>query len=603
MVKYEGKHSYALKLLAKKGINLFINNKKINFNFSDIFEKPFFQTRLQIGRKTDRPINIKQITYNDLLKLGFQITSKRASGKSFYGQKVEYYLIKSDILKHDMGYIPEGHRVDYDVSSGRIKLFGKNSSQGWIFFKVKQQRDINRKITIDSLRNLRKQYDSKLLTGYGHLVEEKSPELIIPEIPLMIAEDNRRLVCLPEGRDNPIICISGERRKGKSFLKHRIADGIYNKWNKWYVILNDALRETGTYCLDWEGNNKFIKGWEAVGMKGLNYIGEPTIPLPIIYLHPKTNSLRNLIHSNEVGFEISLPFKEVISDIDNFFEGSEAKLQPKSAQRLRNLIFDDEGKIRLDGLLSKKNYIEMKKLVEQEIPEKQILLKDAINNFLRDLCNQKIFDITNNISPFWEYTLREEIKKEYPWNCCLNNSIIPSFVTSDLRTKPYFPYYIKFILDNLFYEQTENHINEKNQTELFIDIDEIQSLLKYKIINSAICRVVRESGMARIGMMYVPQNINKVPEDIILNTQTVISFNCKRQQAKALSDNFEMVSYKEKELTTLKRFQAMLFTSDEYVTYDLVDGTKEVSDEPIRGTILPPNSQHQPSKKRIKEED
>ena len=184
----------------------------------------------------------------------------------------------------------------------------------------------------------------------------------------------------------------------------------------------------------------------------------------------------------------------------------------------------------------------------------------------------------------------------YAWNACLLADLVPSLINSDIRNKTFYPQYLKFILDDLFEKQTNDEYYLKNNIELFIGIDEIQSLFEKPIISDTISRIARESGMARIGILYVPQNINKVPEDIKLNTQTVIAYHCKSEQASSLVKDFDMITYKKDELTKLKKFEAILFTSEDYVTYDLIDGKREVCDEPIRGVVICPNSQHKPPK-------
>lgn len=595
MVLYKGKHSFACQRLAENNFRFFCKDKQILKPLGYSISDKILKTELPLGRLPEQEVIIKELSYDDLIGKGFQIASKSVKGKYFHGQKAEYLIIRQNQFAKDVGEIPEAHKIQFDIVNNKLRLLGKNSSKNWITINPVIKKERKPKFSPRKYReniDSYKDYIKGLMIDSGITFKEDLETIEIPEIPIMRAEGGRLLVCLKEKRDNPIICLAGMRRQGRSFLTHRIMDGIYHKWNKKEIIINDALRETPTWCLEWE-QQRFIK--ELAG------IGEISLPLPIVYLHPKTNTLKNLIYKDEVGFEFSLPFKEVMMDIENFFQSSEKGLPPKSASYLRNLIFDDDGKIKKRGLLYKKNYVQMKQLIDNEIDMKKMEgVKIALNNFLKNLYNQNMFDIANEIEPRWTVEFPEKTKQEmYPWNACIMADLVASLINSDIRKKTFFPQYLKFVLDDLFNKQADDEYYIKNKIELFMMIDEPQSLFNKPVIRETINEIARESGNVRIGMLYVPQNINQVPEDLKLVTDTIIAYRCKKEQADSLVKDFEgmIPSYKKKELTgSLKKFEAILFTTESYITYDLVDGTKSESDEPIRGTVICPNSAHKPPK-------
>lgn len=581
MVIIPEQYSFTAQRLKENNMEIWKGKKQILLPPKEIFYKKELKTKLVIGRELiEKTENIKNLQYSDLLKKGYKISPRRVKSKYFMGQRMEYFLTKISSASPDYGIIPIGHRVEYDVITQRLRLIGENSLSRWI--NIRDGADGS-----DLMELYTNDYADHLKSASQLIQENKTKEIEINEIPMLISEDNR-LICLKEQKDNPIICFAGSKGKGKSLSQHRVIDQLYHKWNKKIININDPQIETDTWCLDWDDST-----W--IEIKKLNKIGEISLPLPMVYLHPKTISLNNVVYKNEIGFEISLSYKDCMMDYDNFFSGTRRELK-KALMYLKNLLFNDDGTVRDGGLMDAKDYISQREIIDKEIPYKMVTVKDTLKTILKDLNNEKIFDITNKTPSRWKIVFPDKSEdKVYPWTACLMADLVPSILTYDLRQKDYFSQWIRFILNDLFKNQTQNEYFRKNRIELFIMIDEIQRLIEDPIISQSISRIARESRMSRIGIGYVPQNINKVPDDLSLVTNYVFAFKCNKEQASSLIDNYEMVSYKQKELLSLKKHEVILFTDESYVWYDS-EGNSGEDDEPVKGNILPPNSMHKPPK-------
>ena len=615
MVNFPYKHSYSTQKLWESNISLFAGKKRIlaypfeekHWEYSPVETKiTTGQSLISSGQK-HKDID----SYDDLISMGFQITIARASGKFFKGQKVQYLLKKRKSYIYDLGRIPNNHKIEYDVINKRIRLTGKNSDGKWIYFETKAVKcTYTTEFNPFGYNKPLKTYDDYLKSYSPFTIEEEQRNTIIDELPVMISESNK-LVCIPQQRDTPIIGIVGERRTGKTILMHGINDRVVNKWHKKAIMANDIQGETGTWCLAWDTPQPIKK------MVSLARFGESPHPLPMVYLYQKTNDLKSQF--NEVCFETSIPFKESMVDYENFLHGKPEWQFEKSGTYFRNLILDDDGSVKKNGLCSCKSNEDIKNLVfAQETKEIQeeikgrvfirkymgfVLDNDKVRykiwNVMKDICNTQIFDITNNLSSTWSIEMPDGKHSYYPWLACILADLEPSMVTTHLRGKHYFPQWFNFFMNSLFEFQKEDKISLKNKYELYIFLPELQGISGDDRVRQTLNKMVNESGMARISFVYDTQNVEKIPEDIKLNTNYLFTFHQKKQQASLISRDFDLLNYKEKELIKLNKFECIAIGN--FVLYD-TDGNREViSDEPIRGTILPSLSVHQAPK--ITDED
>ena len=390
---------------------------------------------------------------------------------------------------NDYGCIPPDHRVEYDAINKKVRVIGENCDGQWIFLSPQQHTEM----AVLSDKRYYQEY-LKTIMPYNS-IKERAEEIDIPEIPILISVDGR-LICIKETRDNLIMCMAGSKGKGKTLMECRILGQATAKWKKRGINLNDPQQETAPWCLTWEGYK-----WKELDK--LNQIGEISAPLPMVYLHPKTKSSTPPIHPEEVGFEISLPFKECMTNYNYTFAGTNKQLQ-KSLMYLKGLIFDDEGNIKADGLISKKTFKEQSEIINTHISDKREDVKEALKLVLGDFSREQIFDTTNKVPSKWKVVFPDGNECEtYPWTACAVADLVPSFITTDLRTQDTFPLWMRFVLRDIFQNQSSNEYYKKNKIETFLMIDEAQRLFEDQIMCETISQIAREAKASKINIFFI----------------------------------------------------------------------------------------------------
>ena len=365
--------------------------------------------------------------------------------------------------------------------------------------------------------------------------------------------------------------------------------------------MNDTTLETDSYCQSWIPIKIF---------SNIKLLNEVSLPLPMVYLHPKTRTLKELIGAGETGYEIYLSYFEFIQNFNNILKGKEEWQFKNSGVYFRNLLYDSDGNIDKDSLAHCKTYQERERLVYDKLLNKEDPITGRqkktpegvlarILNVLKDIDNSKILDTSNNTKAKWTVEFPDKHKEShYPWTACLIADLVPSIVTYDIKNlhPDYHPQYANFILNDLFVNQNGNEYFRKNKIELFLFFDEILSLINSPIAIETFETVVRESGHARIGFTYCTQFWDKIPEFIRSQTDYVISFNQKKNQAKEICEDFDALRHKQKDLINLKKGEFIIFSNNPIVLYDEYGRREEIEGEAIRATVFPSLSSHKTPK-------
>jgi len=596
------KHLYAQQFLKEKKINIYAGNSKI-LDFKEdnnIHESKELQTIYILHKFIPIGNNKKLIeNYDDLMRMGFQISRQRVKGKFFNSQKIEYFLIKTISNLPHLGYIPQEHKIEYNPAENWIRLIGRNSYPKKIYLKIIKGR-YHKEPELEDYADIYEQYIRDL---HPFTFQEEEEKVIIPEIPILLTADGT-LVCIPQMKDNPTIGIFGKKGRGKSLLLHGIADRVYQKWHKRVAILNDGVAfQTKSWSLTWDNNkHKYFIKW-------LEQIGETTMPLPCTYLYPSVSDLRDIEFENEIGYRITLPWRNIMEQPNQFFEGTKDEMH-KSEKYLKNLIFDNNGKIRPDGLIYVKNLDDIQRLINEKIWTEQTIISNKshlvqrqevytipetsrtmIFGLLKELIISKIFDINTEISSKWIIEYKGEKFDFYPWNACLFADLVSVLVTTKLRFNKYYAPYLRFILNDMFKNQ-DNPIIKRNNIELWCFIDEIQDILRFPPALNSFTMVNKEARNNRMGIVYATQDTGDITRDIWITTDYVISFQQMSTQASEISQNYDLMKHQQKDLVKLKKYEAMI-AGKLLVTYDTEGNRTEIDDgTPFKGMIFPSVSQH-----------
>lgn len=606
------KHNFAQQVL--KYSNVFINCGEYEIPDEDI-EVEYnldeeFNTRLLLNKHLStvkKPILM--IGYEDLEKLGFQITKQRVSSKFFKYQNMEYLIIRQSPTNIDVGGIPKDHYIEYNYQENWVRLVGTNSSGKKVYLyrhdTIKRDSDL-------SYADLESIYTNYVAETSPFTYEEPEKRKLIYEIPWVVTDDGKT-VCLPRTKDMPKIGIFGKTGTGKTIVMHTTLDGVHFKWGQRCAVMNDNTSfQTKSWSLPWDTDKL------PDFAKRLNYVGHTTRPLPLLYLFPSSEDLASIELEGEVSFKIALSFRDIMSsNPDKFFEGIESL--GASSKYLQSLCFDDNGKIRSDGLIYAKKIEQIKDLINEQIVAEQEITKDGVTsiekkkiykmpegvrsklwNLLREVWNSQIFDITSSINSKWILQKYDEDKKAlYPWNACLDAGVVPVFITSNIKSKKYFPSYYRFILEDMFDRQSNDTLLQKNETELWLFIDEMKDLMKHQTIFSTIKQHMAMGRPNRVGYVYATQFFGDIPEDIELNTDYIISFQQTKMMGKAILENFDSLKSHIDLIRKLPKMNAIVAgkVGEPLVVYD-TEGNREVIDDgtPFKGTIFPPVSQHSPPK-------
>ena len=613
------KHIYAQQLLKNFNISIYSENSKIlehkekDVDYPDLKSLWTLHKFISIGNKSMKIIN----NYDDLIKLGFVVVRRGVKGSrlswGFRGQKVEYFLVKAGSSRNHLGYIPQVHRIEYNVVENYLRMIGKNCQPRKIYLSRQKQSYYKEPKKFDDFARIYQDYIQKI---YPFTFQEQEEKISIPEIPIMVTDDGR-LVCLPLTKDVPTIGIFGKRGGGKTLCLHGISDRIYWKWGKRIFPCNDGLSfQTKSWSLPWEGKEFVRVGGEILYfVDWISRIGETSRPLPCVYLVPSTSNLGKIELENEVSFRISLPFKDIMEEPNSFFAGTKEELGA-SEKYLKNMIYDNHGNLRPDGLLyadlnedpieyilnlvNEKVWEEREKDIGngQKMTERAQVyaienekVRGKIFNLLKEVIKERIF--SNKAK--WIAEKYDEKTDLYPWNACLWANVIPVLLTHNLRNTKYFGSYMRFILNDVFKRQSEDEIIKRNNLDLFLAIDEIQSVLEHPPAFDITMKIFREGRFNRLGVIYATQWIGDLPEPIKLNTDYVIAFQQNSDEANEIAKNFDFMKHQEKDIMLLKKFNAVISAKagSQLTVYD-TEGNKEIIDDgtPLKGLIFPSVSQH-----------
>lgn len=445
------KHSYACSILKEKRAVIFRDGKQI-LNQEYPFKYPPLKTYLQIGYNYSQEFTEQQITkikdYTLLNKLGWKISSVEATGLFFSYQRKKYFLSPLSSIQPDYGGFPLNHTVLVDYKNQLVKLTGANVSltgdSGWLpLYPIAKERTKEKPnpFQIDKIENDGETYMKKTLPSWATPIHQS--RLLVPEEVVGITEKGE-ICCLDRAGKAPRFSIAGMSGKGKSLLKNNLQGQLYHKGNCNLFEINDVKYDSQTYCLPWRPGHPFYRE--------IQRFNEPTIPLPYVYLHPTMKNLleENILYKDEVGFEISFPFKDFLLDTNLMKYNKQWKTSDSSRKYIRDLIEDNQGNTRIDGLLYKRDLNEIKILIHESLPDDMTTLRTSIFNLIKDVWSRKILDINTDIKSKW---VSKQGNREFaypPWDTCLLFGLIPSFITAYARTHDWFDVWMKYILEDVF---------------------------------------------------------------------------------------------------------------------------------------------------------
>jgi len=393
---------------------------------------------------------------------------------------------------------------------------------------------------------------------------------LIEDVPVMVGIDGS-IVCIPHRHEPNNIAVVGKKGTGKSLLLNRISGEIFYLWGEGVVLMNDVQGE----CFSW---NEGMKNEEWISQLGI--INEIPLAIPIIYIFPNTNTL-NLDYtklSSEINFiSITIPFSEVI-------DKSEVYLKLGGSSRYVQGLKDD--------LLGCEIPQDVYDLIEEKCSgSKRELMKEKILVSFDNVFEEGILNITNKEYPYY---LQCGNLKGNPFVVFLKIGVVPCFETSDLFTKRYMPEVFAYHLDSIFQSKFRGGLLHGEPVYIFFD--ELTHICSTENHNSAFDSVNMISARGRkldIGICYATQNYSKIPQITKSNTDFLFAFqHSNEKEVNEIKKDFDLQALNKKEIMNLKDFEVLGITKEYFVCYKGGDRWEESG--PIKGVIIPPQSNHTP---------
>jgi hypothetical protein len=420
-------------------------------------------------------------------------------------------------------------------------------------------------------------FDSAMANIYGDYWNSGNDleKIKIKHLPVMICGDGT-LICIDTSKDQPTMGAAGQRRKGKSYFMHSVADRVHwysQVWNRRTHIFmsNDYTNETLTWCKP-NPNQKQIDE--------LTNFNETPKGLPMWHVLPSMKSSNPKCNHTK----ITPSFSDMIKNQEKLLDLG------KSGIYFRKICKE---LVECDTLENMEKVIN-----EQEMADG---IKEKIKTYLSDLRDRKLVDAFSEESyseiKYYEGVEHNHTKDEFynPINGILRAGTVVSMLTKDILNTKFYQNYVKYWVNLVFenQQQTEYFKNPNHNLALFTD--EIGLLMNDDETKEVYNKVVAQGGPERVMSFWSTQNYSRLTNIIQSNTQYLFSLCLKNNtEVTTIGKDFDLKKSEMHQLKMLKTFEMMAMTSEHFVCYT-PNGeiyNHEPNDGAIIGYSLPTLSLH-----------
>ncbi len=413
-------------------------------------------------------------------------------------------------------------------------------------------------------KSLREKWAEKYSPKSFLVDKERFEEQKISDVPVLRLYDGT-VVCIPHRNEPNNIAMVGKKGTGKTILINRIASEIFWLWGENVIIMNDIQEE----CFEW---SKYLKNVEWRNQ--LSMIGENSIPLPMVYVFPHTDSLKK-IKCEDNYVQITMPFSEIIKNADIYLK------MGNSGRYVREYT---------DELLRCEVPEDVTNLMEEKFPGKQNrAMREKILAGFEDVFNEEIVDITN---PQFPSVLSCGDIKGNPLVVLSKIGVVPCFETSNLFPKRYMPEVIAHHLNEIFKSKYDGELLENEI--VYVVFDELTHIAPSDDENEAyksLCTIASRGRKLGIGLIYATQNYSKIPRKIKVNTDYVFAFqHTNDEEVNRIKKDFDLGKLTKEDIFHLKTFEVVAITNEHFVLYK--EGERWEEGGAFRGEIIPPQANH-----------
>lgn len=121
-----------IKFLKESDLPLEIGDVSLVRKIYPKLNQPSFTVDL-FAKKSKEQEQIITITLDDLKKLGFVLTSKKAGRNAWLSNQRVIYSIERKTERNPysqrLSYIPDDHRIQKDINNNKVRIFGGNAGK------------------------------------------------------------------------------------------------------------------------------------------------------------------------------------------------------------------------------------------------------------------------------------------------------------------------------------------------------------------------------------------------------------------------------------------------------------------------------------------
>jgi hypothetical protein len=284
---------------------------------------------------------------------------------------------------------------------------------------------------------------------------------------------------------------------------------------------------------------------------------------------------------NEVGFDISIPFTEVMKNHKDYLalEGS-SRYFTKLKEELVSCKTETEAEQILETMS-----------VTHNIPPNTA---NKIRAEIETLFDAKMTDISSEKQDAWRTS--KGTKWYNPVTACVHAGVLPvletEFVSNDWKLLSiYFTYFIK----DLFVRQKQDTEFMKEQSRILLVVDEAHNISQRGRNSGAdmlLRRCVREGRPRRIGTLLATQKFSELPDIIKDNTTYLLCFK-NPGEAAAIANQYKMGKIGSDAIRDLEKHECLAYTTEHFIIYDSKGRRRESKPgEIFTGRTLAPYSMH-----------
>jgi len=427
--------------------------------------------------------------------------------------------------------------------------------------------DINNPFYSNTLSSINTAFAKRLGKAWIEPGKTSIKYLPIKDLPVLITKDGT-IVCIPKLPEMGVIGVAGLTGYGKTLLAGYLIDNIYWGWGDSLGILNDSQEETFTWSEASDTADFNLR------LKKLN---QNPMPLPMIYLFPNEEGFEvqeETIH-NKNYVVVSVPFEEVMVNIEKYIPDLKG-----SEKYLTNMK---------DALLKVESEEELFDVIEERLDMSKQGMADVKNKIrvsFKNLLNEGILNLSDESVPS---ELKVGDYSGNPFTAIMLAECIPSFITPNLRYQKHKDAIFSYYLD-LMFEENKTGAMKGRRTWLYFDelADVVHSDTKKSALQTekALTNIGSRGRNNTISIIYATQRYKEIPQTLRSQTKFVIIFRHKKDDTKEIVGDFGLSKPKQEEIKRLKKYEAMLVTSEYLVGYK--ENKKVELSGPVTGTILPP---------------